>query len=72
MSVMEWSGGAPAPPASNGGMGEYQTEHRHVQQINRDHGHLGRRYWQRGAIALRQNHAARNARPTAASHRRAS
>ena len=44
--------------------GECQTEHRHVQQINRDHCHDGHRYWQefvprrrpdrRGAIVLRQ------------------
>jgi hypothetical protein len=31
------------PPASDAGMGECQTEHRHVQQINRDHCHDGRR-----------------------------
>jgi hypothetical protein len=28
------------------GWGECQTEHRHVQQINRDHCHDGHRYWQ--------------------------
>ena len=32
---MEWSGRAPAPPASDCWEGgECQTEHRHVQQIN--------------------------------------
>jgi transposase len=46
------------------GWGECQTEHRHVQQINRGHCHDGHRYWQefvhvigldrRGAIVLRQ------------------
>ena len=29
--LMEWSGRAPAPPASDVGGGECQTEHRHVQ-----------------------------------------
>src|SRR5215813_6330714 len=28
------------------GRGECQMEHRHVQQINRDHCHDGYRYWQ--------------------------
>src|SRR5262252_395742 len=27
------------------GWGECQAEHRHVQQINRDHCHCGHRYW---------------------------
>jgi hypothetical protein len=38
--VMEWSGRTPAPPASDAGS-ECQAEHRHVQQISRDHCHDG-------------------------------
>src|SRR5262249_12381112 len=39
--ALEWSGRAPAPPASDARTGKCQTEHRHVQQINSDLATMG-------------------------------
>jgi len=43
---MEWSGRAPALPHMMLGRGCQLKEHRHVQQISRDHFHHGHWYWQ--------------------------
>src|SRR5258708_13618959 len=48
--LMEWSGRAPAPSASDAGMGRVSKEHRHVRQINRDHCLDGHR------LELRESH----------------